>query len=424
MATSAGDSIMLRVTPNPDPNAPKQQGINLPAGEYTPNLVKKRDAMSQGFFANVKDFFTERPVKVGKVEAGSTFVPAQFGGGVMDNLKDWFRGGPKAQAGALASLRGADAPGIKVEWKPFYKSFFQNIRDLIAPPKQAPLKVTSKAVKVRDIWSKDEVFSRAQIISFVVHGSMLLIILIPILRVVATKVNAKTNTVIVTPLDISDYAAKLKAGPKPAGGGGGGGDHETVVASKGRAPKFSQQAQLAPPELIRNPNAKLQVQPTLIGPENLRIPSPDMDRWGDPLGKIITDSNGSGSGGGMGTGSGGGIGSGNGGGLGPGSGGGTGGGAYRAGENGVGTPTCIFCPHPDYSEEGRKARFMGTVYLEVEVLPNGRAGNIRLIKGVGMGLDEKAIETVKTQWTFKPAIGPSGKAVPTIVPVEVTFQLY
>jgi protein TonB len=57
-------------------------------------------------------------------------------------------------------------------------------------------------------------------------------------------------------------------------------------------------------------------------------------------------------------------------------------------------------------------------------MPNGHAGEIRLIKGVGMGLDEKAIETVKNQWTFKPAIGPNGKPVPTIIPVEITFQLY
>jgi protein TonB len=253
---------------------------------------------------------------------------------------------------------------------------------------------------------------------------LLLAVLIPVLKAVSTEVKAKTNDSLVTPLDISPYAAKLPPGSKPAGGGGGGGDREAIPASRGKLPKFSQQAQLAPPELIRNPNAKLMVTPTLIGPDNLKINSPDADRWGDPLGKMITDSNGSGSGGGMGTGSGGGIGSGNGGGLGPGSGGGTGGGVYQPGQNGVGMPQCILCPKPEYSEEGRKARFMGTVVLEVVVLANGHAGEIRLVKGVGMGLDEKAIETVKTQWTFKPAMGPNGKPVATIVPIEITFQLY
>jgi protein TonB len=413
---------MLKLTPKPDPNAAK--AANLPPGDYAPGLAWKKTQMSQGFFANLKDFFTERPVKAPKNVEGNAFVPEAFGNGFMDNLKDWFRSGPKAVAGPMASLRGANSPGIKIEYQPFYKLFLRNIKDLISPPKLAPLKVTSAPVKVKDIWTKDEVFSRAQIISFVAHGSLLLLVLVPIWHAVSTELKAKTNASLVTPLDISPYAAKLPPGAKPAGGGGGGGDRESIPASKGKLPKFSQQAQLAPPELIRNPNAKLMVTPTLIGPDNLKVTSPDADRWGDPLGKMITDSNGSGSGGGMGTGSGGGIGSGNGGGLGPGSGGGTGGGAFRAGENGVGMPTCILCPKPEYSEEGRKARFMGTVVLEVVVLPNGHAGEIRLVKGVGMGLDEKAIETVKTQWTFKPALGPNGKPVATIVPIEITFQLY
>jgi protein TonB len=415
---------MLKLTPKPDPNAPKSASVNLPAGEFTPGLEYKKHAMSQSFFDNLKDFFTERPVKVGKGSKDDAFAPVEFENGFADNFKEWFRSGPKAAGGAMASLRGANAPGIKIEYKPFYKTFLQNLKDVIAPPKMAPLKVTSTPVKVRDIWTKDEMFSRSQIVSFAIHGSIILLILIPFLRAVSTVAKAKGPDVLITPLDVSEYKAKMPAGPKPAGGGGGGGDHELIAASKGKLPKFSTQAQLAPPELIRNPNAKLLVAPTLIGPDNLKVDSSNMDRWGDPLGKSITDSNGSGSGGGMGTGSGGGIGSGTGGGLGPGSGGGTGGGVFRAGENGVGMPVCVYCPKPEYSEEGRKARFMGTVYLNVVVLANGKAGEIKLIKGVGMGLDEKAIETVRTQWTFKPAIGPNGKPVPTIVPVEIAFQLY
>jgi protein TonB len=420
VAVQIGDSIMLKLTPKPDPNAAK--AANLPPGENAPGLAWKKSQMSQSFFANLKDFFTERPVKVPKNAESSGFIPAEFGHGFMENLKDWFRASPKTGSGAMGSLRGANSPGIKIEYQPFYKLFFQNIRDLISPPKLAPLKVTSQPVKVRDIWTKDEIFSRAQVISFVLHGTLLLLVLIPVLRAVTKEVKA-SKTEIIVPLDVSPYAAKLPPGAKPAGGGGGGGDHETVVASKGKAPKFSSKPQLAPPELIRNPNAKLMVTPTLVGPDNLKIDSPDMNRWGDPLGKMITDSNGSGSGGGMGSGSGGGIGSGNGGGLGPGSGGGTGGGIYRAGENGVGNITCVYCPKPEYSEEGRKARFTGVVVLEVTVLPNGHAGTITVVKGVGMGLDEKAVESAR-QSIFKPAMGPNGKPVTAIVTIEITFQLY
>src|ERR1700689_2592879 len=115
---------MLKLTPKRDPNAPKSESVNLPAGEFTPGLEWKKHAMTQSFFGNLKDFFTERPVKVSKDAAGSAFIPPDFGTGFMENLKDWFRSGPKSTGGAMASLRGANAPGIKIEYKPFYKTFF------------------------------------------------------------------------------------------------------------------------------------------------------------------------------------------------------------------------------------------------------------------------------------------------------------
>ena len=69
------------------------------------------------------------------------------------------------------------------------------------------------------------------------------------------------------------------------------------------------------------------------------------------------------------------------------------------------------------------AKYQGTVVLQVTITPDGRAINISVVKGPGLGLEEKAIEAVKG-WKFKPAVGPNGKVVPTIVPIEVTFRLY
>jgi hypothetical protein len=84
--------------------------------------------------------------------------------------------------------------------------------------------------------------------------------------------------------------------------------------------------QIAPPMATpRNLDPKLPAEPTLLGPPDLKIPSPNDANFGDPLAKMMTGSGGPGGGGGIGTGEGGGIGSGTGGGLGPGSGGGTGG---------------------------------------------------------------------------------------------------
>ena len=137
---------------------------------------------------------------------------------------------------------------------------------------------------------------------------------------------------------------------------------------------------------------------------------------------MITGSGGSGGGSGIGTGNGTGIGSGNGGGLGPGSGDGTGGGAYRPGTGGVGYPSCLYCPAPQYSEDARKAKYQGTVMLQVVIQADGHATNIEVVKGPGLGLEEKAIEAVKT-WRFNPARGPNGAQVPTITQIEVTFRL-
>jgi TonB family protein len=246
------------------------------------------------------------------------------------------------------------------------------------------------------------------------------LILVPLARKIVQQMpTASANLEVV---DISPYMSKLPAGKDKAGGGGGGGSHMVEPPSRGKLPKWSM-TQIAPPMAVRpNPEPKLAVEPTLLGPPDLKVPSPNDPNFGDPLAKMMTASNGSGGGSGIGTGQGTGIGSGNGGGLGPGFGGGTGGGAFRAGTGGVGYPSCLYCPRPDYSEDARKVKFSGTVTLQVIVQPDGSATNIEVVKGVGLGLDEKAVEAVRT-WKFKPALGPNGTPVATVVPVEVSFRL-
>jgi protein TonB len=165
------------------------------------------------------------------------------------------------------------------------------------------------------------------------------------------------------------------------------------------------------------------MDPSLLGPPDLKVANPPLSNYGDPLAAVVNMSNGPGGGGGIGTGEGGGIGSGSGAGLGPGSGGGTGGGAFRAGVNGVGIPSCIYCPDPPYSEEARKAKYQGTVLLQIVVGVDGRVKQITVVKGPGLGLEEKARDTAR-QFIFKPALGPNGRPVPVIVNYEVTFRLF
>jgi TonB family protein len=97
-------------------------------------------------------------------------------------------------------------------------------------------------------------------------------------------------------------------------------------------------------------------------------------------------------------------------------------GALRPGTNGVGYPSCIYCPDPRYSEEARAAKVSGVVGLQIVVEPDGHATNIQIVKSLGHGLDESAVDAVHN-WRFEAAMGPNGVAVATIAPVEVTFRL-
>jgi protein TonB len=217
--------------------------------------------------------------------------------------------------------------------------------------------------------------------------------------------------------DISPYT--LPPSAKESGGGGGGGDRDKLAASRGALPKQSLEQITPPAVVVRNEAPKLAVDPTVVAPQ---IQLASNGPLGDPLSKILgPPSNGTGSGGGIGSGSGGGVGSGRGPGVGPGYGGGIGGGVYRVG-GGVSAPRAIFAPDPEYSEEARKAKYQGTVVLYMIVGPDGRARDIRVVRSVGMGLDEKAIDAVRT-WKFDPARR-DGQAVAVQINVEVSFRLY
>jgi TonB family protein len=95
----------------------------------------------------------------------------------------------------------------------------------------------------------------------------------------------------------------------------------------------------------------------------------------------------------------------------------------RAGVNGIDVPRCIDCPNPSYTDRARATKVQGTIVLSVLVSEDGRAETIGIIKGLGFGLTQKAIETV-SEWRFKPAATKEGEPVPVIVPIEVMLRLY
>ena len=371
------------------------------------NSGRRTIVVTDGFWSNLKQFLTEKPIKVDS-KTSSPLMPAEYGGGFNDNLKDFFSSRPVPK-GPLNSR-------LAVNWGSNFGGFGYRIKEFFSPTKLPPLQVTSKPVKVKDIWSKDENFGWSQLTAIGIHlGVFALVLIVPLFWHFSAPTEAKNKGLDVTPIDISPYMSKLPSGASKAGGGGGANDHTLTPPTKGKLPKFKW-TQFTPPQVvIQNPNPKLAMDPALLGPPDLKVPSPNMSNFGDPLATALSDS--------LGHGNGTGIGSGSGGGLGPGEGGGTGGGAFRAGVNGVGVPVCLYCPIPQYSDEARKAKYQGTVVLQVTITTDGRAINISVVKGPGLGLEEKAIEAVKG-WKFKPAVGPNGRSVPTIVPIEVTFRLY
>jgi protein TonB len=367
-----------------------------------------QDSILKSLVSNLRDFLVERPVKVRPGQETAFDMP-DFGAGLGENLRELLRAAPKGRVNS----------DLLVDWK--QSGFVQNVRDALFPKKLPPLQVTSKPVAVKDIWTKDAQFTRVQALSVTIHVAILVLIIVPLLPEIMSPAITKANSSVeITTL--SPYLPKLAPGVKKAGGGGGGGEHNPIPASKGKAPKFDL-AQMAAPSVHPPTAPKFAVRPTLAGPPQLTVPSPNMNNWGDPLAKVLTDSNGPGSGAGIGTGSGGGIGSGTGGGLGPGSGGGTGGGVYNAGTGGYGYPACLYCPQVQYSDEAVKAKYQGTVSLIAVITADGRATDIHVVKGVGLGLDDKAIEAVRA-WRFKPALGPDGKPAPVRQIIEVTFHLY
>jgi len=190
---------------------------------------------------------------------------------------------------------------------------------------------------------------------------------------------------------------------------GGGGQHSPLLPLKGQLPKPESRVFITP--LPTNQHPALVMDASLIAPP---------DAWTAPTGQIgnplgVFDGAG-------GPGTKGGLGDSDGTGIGGKRGDGTGGdSSIFAVGNGISRPEVITRADPEYSEEARKAKYSGSVILSIVVNTDGRAADIKVVKSLGMGLDEKAIEAVR-KWLFRPGMN---KGVPVRVKaqVEVNFRL-
>jgi TonB family protein len=251
------------------------------------------------------------------------------------------------------------------------------------------------------------------------------------------------------PSDFKAVRMVFLAVPGPGGGGGGGGLRQPAPPPRAQMtgtnplrspvpveravrtprPQPAEHRPSAPPPPITPaprpadpppPVAKPDPVPPVVAPV-ATAPGDTRDRAG-----VLSDSpsqadsRGPGVGGGSGTGQGTGIGEGTGPGIGPGSGGGTGGGPYHPG-SGITPPEVVREVKPDYTEEARRRGIGGDVVLEIVVRADGTVGPVRVLQGLGSGLDERAAEAVR-QWRFSPARR-LGTPVDVIVEVAVEFKL-
>ena len=87
----------------------------------------------------------------------------------------------------------------------------------------------------------------------------------------------------------------------------------------------------------------------------------------------------------------------------------------------VSSPRLLSKVEPNYTEKARKAGLEGVVMLSIEIWEDGRPHNIRVMRGLGLGLDEEAVEAVR-QWRFSPG-KKDGKPVKVQAQIEVSFRL-
>jgi TonB family protein len=86
-------------------------------------------------------------------------------------------------------------------------------------------------------------------------------------------------------------------------------------------------------------------------------------------------------------------------------------------------PQIVHNPMPSYTEEARAKRVEGVVVLSAIINKEGRAQGIKIIRSLGYGLDESAVNTIAKQWIFTPAFY-RGKPMEVQIYIDVTFRLY
>jgi protein TonB len=291
--------------------------------------------------------------------------------------------------------------GIPIEEKPIWVGLYESIRDVFFPPKLPPLELTSTPIPVPDRMAVKR-NPLAFGISATFNGSLVLLALLMGIKTIINNIPMKQQ---VTQIDISEY----KAPNANIDAGGGGGSPDKMEAIKGKIPPRAKAPDVNAKVEVP-PDPTIDVQNNIIIPDNARLPN--FGQTNSPNVKLASLGNGRGTGVGNGTGSG----------YLDGYGGNIGGGFEHVGGR-VSAPIALNSVEAEFSDEARRAKYQGIVVVEVIVDAQGYPQDPRVVRALGMGLDEKALEAVR-KYRFKPAMKDGKTPVAVILNVEVNFRLF
>ncbi len=236
---------------------------------------------------------------------------------------------------------------------------------------------------LNEVRVRDEFFPRAQFLSVSLHVGVIFLLVTPLAIPFLNLVPPKP----LPPFFGTPLAGPLK-NPFPKKGGGGGGTDRPGEPTRGQI-RFAA-LPVTPIMPILNPRARLQVQPAVERPPDLVFPNPNVPVWGDPNGKTLSDIYGPAGPNGAGREGIWGVGRGRGGAYGDDDGSG-----FPSGERGHTMPICLYCPNPPFTDEAIKQKYQGAVLIRVVVSAKGEATNLTLVRGMGLGMDQRALETVR-----------------------------
>ena len=289
----------------------------------------------------------------------------------------------------------------------------ENVRQALAPVRMFPTSANGAPLHSLH-WERSPRLKRAQSVSLVTHAVVivaLLLLTIPARHIaIPAPPGVKIPRHIPTPRDL--WTAMMSR--KPSDGRGSGGGKTAIPTTTGNLLPVSS-IQIVRPSLPPKRESLVPVPPTILDSSAPAVLT-SVNKIGLPWMRDDTNSTGPGNSNTIGNSNGRTMGDG------PVDGPGGAGNSSSVYQPGVTQPTCVYCPDPQYTDEAREAKLQGRVTLRVLVGADGRASQIQIVQGIGMGLDDRAVQSVRS-WKFAPARDGARRAVPQWITIEIIYRL-